>query len=69
MGFLHFLWTMAVVFVFVMFLVLFVAVVVDVFRRHDISGWAKSGWLILVFVLPLIGVLIYLGVRPAEANA
>jgi len=68
MSFLHFLWTVAVAFVFVMFLVLFIAVVVDVFGRHDISGWAKAGWLILVFVLPLIGVLIYIGVRPAEVH-
>ncbi len=68
MSFLHFLWTVAVAFVFVMFLVLFIAVVVDVFGRHDISGWTKVGWLILVFVLPLIGVLIYIGLRPVGVH-
>jgi hypothetical protein len=63
MGFWHFLWIMAVIFVFVMFVVIFVSVVVDLFRSHDLSGWAKAGWLILLIVFPLIGVLIYLIVR------
>jgi hypothetical protein len=32
----------------------------DIFRRHDISGWGKTGWLILTIVLPFLGVFIYL---------
>jgi len=32
----------------------------DVFRRRDISGWGKAGWIILVIVLPYLGVFIYL---------
>ena len=35
-----------------------VTVVVDVFRSHDLSGWAKAGWLVLIVLLPLLGVLI-----------
>ena len=34
-----------------------VTVVVDLFRSHDLSGWAKAGWLVLIFLLPLVGVL------------
>ena len=37
-----------------------VAVLVDVFRRDDLSGGAKAGWTALTIVLPLLGVLIYL---------
>jgi len=32
----------------------------DVFSRHDISGWGKAGWCVLIIVVPFLGVLIYL---------
>ncbi|HEX3173552.1 MAG TPA: PLDc N-terminal domain-containing protein [Solirubrobacterales bacterium] len=35
----------------------------DLFRRHDISGWAKAGWCLLAIALPYVGVLIYLGTQ------
>jgi hypothetical protein len=37
-----------------------VTVLVDVFRRDDIGGWAKAAWVIFVVILPWLGVLIYL---------
>jgi uncharacterized membrane protein YcjF (UPF0283 family) len=40
-----------------------IGVIVDVFRSHDLSGWGKAGWLLLILVLPMIGVLIYLIAR------
>jgi len=40
-----------------------IGVIFDVFRSRDLSNWAKAGWLLLIVVLPLIGVLIYLLVR------
>lgn len=40
-----------------------ISVVLDIFRSHDLSGWGKAGWLLLIFILPMIGVLIYLIVR------
>jgi hypothetical protein len=39
---------------------------VDNFRRTDHGGWAKAGWALLIVILPLIGVLIYLIVRPTQ---
>jgi hypothetical protein len=36
----------------------------DVFRRGDLSGGAKAGWVAVVVLIPLIGALIYLAVRP-----
>jgi hypothetical protein len=33
---------------------------IDVFRRHDLSGWAKAAWTVLIVILPWLGVLIYL---------
>lgn len=58
--FLEFLWSMLVFFAWVIFIWVAITVLIDVFRRHDISGWAKAGWVVLVVILPWIGVLIYL---------
>ena len=48
------------------------SVVSDLFRRHDISGWAKAIWVIALIVLPYIGVFAYLisqGSGMTERNA
>ena len=37
-----------------------VTVLMDVFRRHDIGGWAKAAWVVFVVILPWLGVLVYL---------
>jgi hypothetical protein len=37
--------------------------VMIIFRRHDLSGWAKAGWVALVIFVPLLGVLAYLVAR------
>jgi ABC-type multidrug transport system fused ATPase/permease subunit len=46
-----------------------VTVVIDIFRSHDLSGWAKAGWLVLIVLLPLLGVLIYIVARGDEMKA
>ena len=46
-----------------------ITVVIDVFRSHDLSGWAKAGWLVLIVLLPLLGVLIYVIVRSDKMKA
>jgi Phospholipase_D-nuclease N-terminal/Short C-terminal domain len=38
---------------------LVIIVFTDIFRSHDMSGWAKAGWIVLIIFVPLIGVLIY----------
>ncbi len=43
-----------------------IGVVVDVFRSRDLSGWGKAGWLLLIVVLPLLGVLIYIIARGSK---
>ena len=57
------LWTTFVVFVWVMFIVILINVLIDLFRSHDLSGWAKAGWLVVLVILPFLGVLIYLIAR------
>jgi hypothetical protein len=48
---------------------MFIAVFADIFRRRDHSGFAKAGWIFLIFVLPLLGILIYMIARPKDATA
>jgi Phospholipase_D-nuclease N-terminal/Short C-terminal domain len=46
-----------------------VTVIIDVFRSHDLSGWAKAGWLVLILLVPLLGVLIYVIARSDKMKA
>ena len=59
-NFASFLWDVLVIFAFVIWFWLLIVVFGDVFRRRDISGWGKAGWIILVIILPYFGVFIYL---------
>jgi uncharacterized membrane protein len=45
---------------------LLVVVFSDVFSRN-MSAWAKAGWVLIVILLPLFGILIYLVTRPKPA--
>ena len=58
--FLNIFWTMILFFAWVAWIWIAVTVLIDVFRRRDISGWAKAAWVIFVIVLPFLGVLVYL---------
>jgi hypothetical protein len=62
--FLDVFWYMLVFFLWIMFFWIFISVVADIFRRDDVGGWAKAGWLLLIIVLPLLGILIYVIARP-----
>src|SRR4051794_28518570 len=61
--FLDILGTMLIVFAWVIWFYLLIIVFGDLFRRHDISGWGKAGWTVLVIIFPFIGVLLYLGTQ------
>lgn len=52
-------------FVWLLWLFLVVWIIMDVLRNRDLGGWAKAGWILLIVVLPLIGVLVYVGVHGA----
>lgn len=67
--FLDIFWTMIIFFVWVIWAALVIIVLLDNFRRHDHSGWAKAGWTLLIIFLPLLGVLIYMITRPGPTEA
>jgi hypothetical protein len=50
-------------FAWILWLVLMFYVISDLFRSPDLGGWAKAGWLLIVILLPLVGVLAYLVAR------
>lgn len=58
------LWAMLVFFFWFMAIWVFISIFADIFRRNDLSGWGKAGWTLLIFILPFIGVLIYIIARP-----
>ena len=58
------LWAMVVFFFWFMLIWIFIGVFADLFRRNDLTGWAKAGWLLLIFIVPFIGILIYMIARP-----
>ena len=53
-------WTTLIIFGWVLWFMLLFRVYGDLFARNDIGGWAKTGWVVLTFVLPFLGVFIYL---------
>jgi hypothetical protein len=58
--FLDVFWTIIIFFFWVIWIWIVITVLVDVFRRHDIGGFAKALWVIFVVIVPWLGVLIYL---------
>jgi hypothetical protein len=56
-------WTMLWLFFLFMFIWIFVALLSDLFRDHETSGWAKAAWILLLVLIPLLGSLIYIIVR------
>ena len=56
--------TTLAIFVWAALIWMFIAVFGDIFRRRDMSGLAKAGWVFLIVVLPFLGVLFYLIARP-----
>jgi Short C-terminal domain len=57
--FLDLMWTMLVVFLWVAWFWLLFAIWADIFRRHDLNGLGKTGWLLFTLILPFLGVFIY----------
>jgi membrane protein implicated in regulation of membrane protease activity len=56
-------WTIFEIFLWVLWIWILIYVFIDIFRSHDLSGWAKALWFLFVLFIPLIGVLVYLIAR------
>jgi hypothetical protein len=56
-------WTIFEIFLWVIWIWILITVFIDIFRSHDLSGWAKALWFLFVLFIPLIGVVVYLIAR------
>ena len=52
-------WTMLEFFFFVLWIWLLIYIFMDIFRSHDMGGFAKALWVMFVIILPFLGVLVY----------
>jgi hypothetical protein len=69
--FLDVFWTMIIFFLWVIWIWFLIAILSDVFRRHDIGGGKKAVWCIFIIFLPFLGALVYVianGQGMAERN-
>jgi ABC-type multidrug transport system fused ATPase/permease subunit len=63
-GFWDILWSMVVFFFWFMLIWIWISLFADIFRRDDLSGGWKAIWILVLFILPLLGALIYIIARP-----
>jgi hypothetical protein len=55
-------------FLFIIWIWLLFMVFIDIFRSHDMGGWAKGLWVIFIIVMPYLGVLVYLIARGGKMH-
>jgi hypothetical protein len=51
------------IFFFVIYFWILIAIIGDLFRDHQMSGWGKAGWIVVLLIVPFLGMLIYLIAR------
>jgi hypothetical protein len=56
-------WSMLELFILIALVMVVFGMLADVFRSDDLSGWGKAGWVLLIIIVPLLGVLIYVIAR------
>jgi hypothetical protein len=55
--------TVIEIFLFVIYFWILITIFGDLFRDHQLSGWAKAGWVLFIFLVPFLGMLVYLIAR------
>jgi ABC-type multidrug transport system fused ATPase/permease subunit len=65
---LNLFWSMFIFFLWVIWIWILITVFIDIFRSHDLGGFAKALWFLFVLFIPLIGVLVYLIARGGKMH-
>jgi type VI protein secretion system component VasK len=60
---LNIFWSMFIFFLWILWIWILIWIIIDIFRSHDLSGWAKALWFLFILFIPLVGVLVYLIAR------
>jgi hypothetical protein len=55
--------TVIEIFFFVIWIWILITILTDLFRDHELSGWAKAAWMLFLVVVPFIAALVYLIAR------
>jgi hypothetical protein len=55
-------------FLFFIWIWLLIVVFSDIFRSHDMGGFAKAMWILFIIILPYLGVLVYLIARGGKMH-
>ena len=55
--------TVVEIFFFVIWIWILITILSDLFRDHEISGWAKAAWVFFLVFVPFLAALIYLIAR------
>jgi hypothetical protein len=51
------------VFFFVIWIWILITIISDLFRDHELSGWAKAAWVLFLVFIPFLTALVYLIAR------
>jgi len=55
----QFLWSLLLIFFMIMYFMILFSVVIDLFRNHQMGGFAKALWILFLIFIPLISLLVY----------
>src|SRR6516225_9077887 len=61
---LNIFWSMFIFFLWI----LWIWIIIDIFRSHDLNGFEKALWFLFILFIPLIGVLVYLIARGGKMH-
>ncbi|HEY7025205.1 MAG TPA: SHOCT domain-containing protein [Candidatus Limnocylindrales bacterium] len=62
-------WSLIVFYFWFMIIWIFIRIFADIFHRNDLSGAMKVIWILVLFILPFLGALIYMLMRkPTEQD-
>ena len=53
------------IFFFVIWIWILITILTDLFRDHELSGWAKAAWVLFLVFIPFLTAMIYLSARGA----
>ena len=60
MDFWDFFWLLFWTYVFIAYLTVLFSIVADIFRDHEMNGWAKAAWIIFLIFLPVLTAITYI---------
>jgi hypothetical protein len=61
-------WTMLEFFMFFIWIYLLFFIFTDIFRNHEMKGWHKAAWVILIIITPFLGSFVYLIVHGGQMH-